>query len=213
MNIVLLGPPGAGKGFQANLISKKLKIPTISTGDLLRERIKLGDDDSKILASYVNSGELVPDELIGKILKERVKQADCAKGFILDGFPRSLSQAEILDKLEIAVDKVIEIDVDEEIIIARLKNRIICKKCGAVFNRLFKKPKVEGCCDLCGGELVARKDDDVATIKNRLQVFNKETKPLVAHYKSKNIYHYLNGNEGSVEVERKLLEIIGDVHD
>lgn len=211
MNLVLLGPPGAGKGFQADLISKRLKIPTISTGDLLRERIKVGDEDSKILANYVNSGELVPDELIGKILKKRVEQADCAKGFILDGFPRSLSQAKLLEKLEIVVDKVIEIDVDEEIIIARLKNRRICKNCGAVYNLLFKKPKVAGCCDLCGGELIARKDDDVLTIKNRLQIFNKETKPLEAYYNSTNRYYYLNGNEGSVEVERKLLEIIGDV--
>lgn len=210
MNLVLLGPPGAGKGFQADLISKKLNIPTISTGDLLRDRIKANDEESKVLAKYVNSGELVPDELIGKILKNRVDQNDCAKGFILDGFPRSLSQAQLLDRLGVEVDKVIEIDVDEEIIVARLKNRRICKNCGAVYNLLFKKPKADGCCDLCGAELVARKDDDVSTIQNRLQVFEKETRPLEAYYKSLNKYYYLNGNEGSVEVERKLLQIIGE---
>ena len=211
MNIVLLGPPGAGKGFQANLISKRLNIPTISTGDLLRDRMKVNDEESKILANYVNSGDLVPDELIGKILKRRVECDDCSKGFILDGFPRSLSQAELLEKLGINVDKVIEIDVDEEIIVARLKNRRICRSCGAVYNLLFKKPKVPGCCDLCGSELVARKDDNITTIRNRFQVFEKETRPLEAYYKNRNKYYYLNGNEGSVEVERKLLEIIGEI--
>ena len=210
MNLVLLGPPGAGKGFQADLISKKLNIPTISTGDLLRDRIKVDDDESKVLAKYVNSGELVPDELIGKILKARVSRVDCANGFILDGFPRSLSQAKLLQTLGINVDKVVEIDVDEEIIVARLKNRRICKNCGAVYNLLFKKPKALGYCDLCGSELVARKDDDVSTIRNRLQVFERETRPLEDYYKALNKYYYLNGNKGSIEVERNLLKIIGE---
>lgn len=208
MNLVILGPPGAGKGFQANLISKKLNIPTISTGDLLRDRIKMGDEEADVLANYVNSGELVPDELIGKILKSRVERSDCSKGFILDGFPRSLSQAKLLDSLDIKVDKVIDIDVSEKIIVERLQNRRICKNCGAVYNLLFKKPRVANCCDLCGAELISRKDDDVETIRNRIQVYNRETKPLEAYYKALNKYYYLNGNEGSFEVEQEILKII-----
>lgn len=208
MNLVILGPPGAGKGFQANLISKKLNIPTISTGDLLRDRIKTGDEEANVLANYVNSGELVPDELIGKILKSRVERSDCSKGFILDGFPRSLSQAKLLDSLDIKVDKVIDIDVSEKIIVERLQNRRICKNCGAVYNLLFKKPRVANCCDLCGAELISRKDDDVETIRNRIQVYNRETKPLEAYYKALNKYYYLNGNEGSFEVEQEILKII-----
>ncbi len=208
LNLVLLGPPGAGKGYQAELISSYLKIPTISTGNLIRDKIASNDEESKQLSVYVNQGRLVPDNLIGQILKSRVSKADCEKGFILDGFPRSLSQAKLLDDLKIDVDKVIEIDVNEQKLIERLQNRRICKNCGATYNLLLKKPKVENRCDLCGAELVVRKDDDLETIKKRLEVFRNETKPLISYYKTLNKLFYLNGNESSEEVRKNLFLIL-----
>lgn len=210
MNLVLFGVPGAGKGFHAKLISDKLKIPTISTGELIRNRIEIGDDKSVILEKYVSVGGLVPDELIGEILKNRVIQSDCSRGFILDGYPRSLSQAELLDDLKINVDKAIEIIVSDEKIFERLLNRRVCKKCGATFNLVFKKPKIENCCDYCKGELVKRKDDNLDTIKKRLKVFNEQTRPLREFYKEVDKYYEVDGQAGSDNVQKKIFEIIGE---
>lgn len=210
MNLVLLGAPGAGKGFHAQLLSDKLKIPTISTGELIRDRIKVGDNESKVLEKYVSDGALVPDELICNILQNRVKQSDCEKGFILDGFPRSLSQAKILDELCIDVDLAVEIVISDDKIFERLLNRRVCSKCGATFNLILKNSKVENVCDFCHGKLIQREDDNVSTIEQRLEVFRKQTGPVRDFYKSVDKYYKINGEMGSEYVQEKLFEIIGE---
>lgn len=186
MNLILLGAPGAGKGTQAEAICKEFKIPAVSTGNLLREAVKNGDELGLKAKSYMDLGKLVPDEIVIEMLKERIAKDDCKNGFILDGFPRTILQAEALDKIGVKIDKVIEINVPDEVILDRLSGRRVCEDCGTPYHITNKKPKVDGVCDLCNGKLVKRKDDNVDTIKDRLKVFHDQTAPLKDYYANQN---------------------------
>ena len=183
MNLILLGGPGAGKGTQAKLIVEEYKIPQISTGDMLREAVKQGTELGKKAKEYMDKGELVPDEIVIGIVRDRLKQPDCEKGFILDGFPRTIAQAEALDKMldEIGkkIDAVINIYVPEEEIVKRIVNRRTCKKCGAIYHLIYSPPKESNKCDKCGGELYQRDDDKEETVRERLRVYKQQTEPLI----------------------------------
>lgn len=199
MNIVLLGPPGIGKGTAASKLSKKLGIPTISTGDMLRENVaqktKLGFEAK----SYMDKGLLVPDEVVIEMMKERLKKNDCKNGFILDGFPRTINQAEKIGE-EIKIDRVVNIQASDDIIIDRLSQRRVCSKCGFIYHLAYIKPKKEGICDKCGGNLYMREDDKVEAIKERLKVYRNQTKPLINYYKDKGILADADGS-GTPEEE------------
>ena len=171
MNLVLMGPPGAGKGTQGEILSKRLDINTISTGVMLRTAIKEQSEIGKIAEKYINDGKLVPDDVIVSIVKERLQKPDCAKGFILDGFPRTTAQAEALTESGVKIDKVLSLEVADEAIIERLSSRRECSKCGAPYNIISNKPETEGICDKCKGELIQRADDVPETIKNRLNLY------------------------------------------
>ena len=186
MNLILLGAPGAGKGTQAEILCAKLNIPSISTGNILRAAVKDGTEMGLKAKSFMDAGALVPDEVIIGILKERLAQPDCANGFILDGVPRTIAQAEAIEKMGIQIDKAVELSVADEIIVERMGGRRVCEKCGASYHILNKKSKVEGVCDCCGGKLVTRKDDEPATVLDRLKAYHEQTEPLVAFYKERN---------------------------
>lgn len=182
MNLILLGAPGAGKGTQAEVICDTLKIPAISTGNILREAIKNETALGMKAKSYMDGGKLVPDEIVINILKERLEKDDCKNGFILDGFPRTVPQAEALDKMGVNIDRVIDIEVEDEKIMKRLSGRRVCEDCGASYHLEYKPSKAEGKCDKCGGNTVQRKDDHPDTIKERLQVYHQQTEPLKDYY-------------------------------
>ena len=185
MNLILLGAPGAGKGTQAELLVKKLSIPAISTGNMLREAMANGTELGKKAKQYMDEGALVPDELILGIVADRVAQSDCAKGFILDGVPRTIAQAEAIETMGIRIDKVLELQVEDSVIVERMSGRRVCEKCGASYHILNKKSKVEGVCDLCGGKTVIRKDDQPATVLDRLKAYHEQTEPLVEFYRTR----------------------------
>ena len=197
MRLVLLGPPGVGKGTQASAIVSKYKIPHISTGDIFRANIKEGTELGKEAKSYMDKGLLVPDEVVVSIVKDRLTKDDCKEGFLLDGFPRTLEQADALDKelskLGIKLDKVVNIDADKEILIKRAIGRRICKSCGATYHIEFNPPKVEGICDVDGGELFQRDDDTVETEGTRIEVYTNQTKPLIKYYEEKGIILNVDG--------------------
>jgi len=183
-NLIIFGPPGAGKGTYTSRLATRLKIVSIATGDMFREEIKRGTTLGKKVADFVNQGALVPDEIVVDILEKRIKEPNSKKGFILDGYPRTVQQAQALDKIA-KIDAVIQIIVPEWIIIERLSNRRICRNCGAIYNLRFLKPKIEGICDKCGGQLYQREDDKPEVIKERLKVYEKQTQPLIEYYKRK----------------------------
>lgn len=185
MNLILLGAPGAGKGTQAEVISEKLGIPQISTGNILRAAVKNGTEWGLKAKTYMDAGDLVPDDVVIGILKDRIAEADCEKGFILDGFPRTVPQAEALETMGVAIDKVIEIDVPDEDIKKRLGGRRVCEGCGASYHVDFNPTKAEGVCDKCGGKVVQRADDAPETVVNRLATYHKTTAPLVDFYKGR----------------------------
>lgn len=185
MNLILLGAPGAGKGTQAEIICAKLGIPTISTGNILRAAVKDGTEMGLKAKSYMDAGALVPDAVIIGILNERLAQPDCAKGFILDGVPRTIAQAEAIETMGIRIDKVLELSVPDEVIINRMSGRRVCEKCGASYHIVSKQSKVEGVCDACGGKLVIRKDDEPATVLDRLKAYHEQTEPLVDFYRQR----------------------------
>ena len=185
MNLILLGAPAAGKGTQAEILCAKLDIPAISTGNILRAAVKDGTEMGLKAKSYMDAGALVPDEVIIGILKERLAADDCAKGFILDGVPRTIAQAEAIETMGIRIDKVLELSVADQTIIDRMSGRRVCEKCGASYHIQSKKSKVEGVCDLCGGKLVIRKDDEPATVLDRLKAYHEQTEPLVAFYRER----------------------------
>lgn len=182
MNLILLGAPGAGKGTQAEKICEKFNIPAVSTGNIIREALKNGTDMGLKAKSYIDAGKLVPDDVVIGIIKERLAEDDCANGFILDGFPRTIPQAEALDSMGIIIDKVVDIEVPDEKITARLSGRRVCLKCGATYHLEYKKPSKEGICDVCGDELVQRKDDKPETVLDRLNVYHEQTEPLKDYY-------------------------------
>jgi len=184
VNLIIFGPPGAGKGTYTSRLSALLKIAGIATGDIFREEIKQNTALGKRVAPFVNTGELVPDDIVIGVLEKRVKEPNSKKGFILDGYPRTIQQAQALGKLA-KIDAVIRIIVPEWIIIERLSNRRICSNCGEVYNLRYLKPKVEGVCDKCGGKLYQREDDKPKVIKERLKVYEKQTQPLIEYYKRK----------------------------
>ncbi|MBR2590115.1 MAG: adenylate kinase [Clostridia bacterium] len=209
MNLIFLGAPGAGKGTQAEVISQKLSIPTISTGNIIREALKNGTEMGLKAKSYIEAGKLVPDSVVIGIIQERLAKDDCANGFILDGFPRTIPQAEALDEMGVKIDKVVEIQVDDETIIGRMSGRRVCSKCGASYHIVNKPPKAEGICDSCGGELVQRKDDAPETVLDRLEVYHTQTEPLKDFYAAKGILRTADGTLGiekSIEATMKALE-------
>lgn len=195
MNIIFLGAPGAGKGTQSEIVSKELCIPTISTGNIIREALKNGTEMGLKAKSYIEAGKLVPDEVVIGIIKDRLSQEDCANGFILDGFPRTIPQAEALDAMGINIDKVIDIEVSDEKIAARMSGRRVCKDCGNSYHLEYKRPKAEGSCDACGAELVQRKDDAPETVLERLRVYHEETEPLKDYYRKSGKLIIVEGQE------------------
>lgn len=195
MNLILLGAPGAGKGTQAEVICDHLGIPAISTGNIIREALKNGTELGKQAKSYMDEGKLVPDEVVIAIIKERLAKDDCQKGFILDGFPRTVPQAEALDAMGIVIDRVIDIEVADEAIQKRLSGRRVCESCGASYHVDYKPSKVEGVCDKCGGKTVQRKDDHPDTIKERLHVYHEQTEPLKGYYEKTGKLKIVEGQE------------------
>ena len=187
MKLILLGAPGAGKGTQADIIKKTLGIPTISTGNILRAAVKNGTPTGLKAKEYMDAGKLVPDEVIIGIISERLQEPDCANGYILDGVPRTIAQAEALEQAGIRFDAVVAIEIPDEKIIARMGGRRVCESCGASYHIVNIPPKKEGVCDVCGGALKQRKDDDPETVKDRLAVYHKETEPLKDFYESRGI--------------------------
>lgn len=186
MRIILIGAPGAGKGTQAGTIKAHLPIAHISTGDMLRANVKEETELGKLAKQYMDAGKLVPDQLIIDMMEQRLQEADCKSGFMLDGFPRTLPQAEalgkLLDKLGMKLDAAVELQIDDEIVVSRLTSRRVCKKCGEIYNTAFNPSKVEGICDKCGGEVIQRDDDKESVIRNRLSVFHEQTAPIIKYY-------------------------------
>ena len=208
MNILLLGAPGAGKGTQGKEIEEKYNIPVISMGDMLREMIKTDKELSEKVVPYMQSGSLVPDVVVGEILKKRLKRSDCENGFVLDGYPRNEDQARLLDSIGVELQRVIEIRVSDEEILKRLSGRRVCGKCGEIYHIANKKPKIEGLCDVCGGDLKIRKDDQDETIKKRLEVFHNQTEPLERYYKDKGIFFVVDGEKDLKAVSKILFSLI-----
>ena len=213
MKIIMLGAPGAGKGTQAKMIAEKFEIPHISTGDIFRANIKNGTELGKQAKEYMDKGQLVPDELTVKILLDRVAQEDCKNGYVLDGFPRTIPQAEVLDKalteLGDHIDYAIDVNVPDENIIKRMSGRRACLTCGATYHIEHVPPKKEGICDACGNELVLRDDDKPETVKNRLDVYHKQTQPLIDYYTEKNILKTVDGTVDMMDVFGAITSILG----
>ncbi len=208
MNLILLGAPGAGKGTQAEVICEHLHIPAVSTGNMIREALKNGTEMGLRAKSYMEEGKLVPDEVVIGIIKERLQQDDCKGGFILDGFPRTIPQAEALDSMGIVIDKVIDIEVPDEKIVERMSGRRVCEACGASYHLLYKKPEKEGVCGKCGGALVQRKDDHPDTVKERLKVYHDQTEPLKAYYEKQGKLSIVEGQEDVADTSRLTLEAL-----
>lgn len=195
MRLILLGAPGAGKGTQAEIICEKLSIPAISTGNILREAVKNGTEMGQKAKSFIDSGKLVPDEVIISIIKERLGEPDCAGGFILDGVPRTVVQAEAIEKAGIEIDKVIDIEVTDEAIVKRLSGRRVCSSCGASYHTIYKPSADPTKCDRCGGELIVRKDDEPATVLERLRTYHEQTEPLKDFYAARGKLAVVEGQE------------------
>ena len=209
MNLILLGAPGAGKGTQAELLVKKLAIPAISTGNMLREAMAKGTELGKKAKQYMDEGSLVPDELILGIVADRVAQPDCQNGFILDGVPRTLAQAEALENKGVKIDHVISIEVDDGEIEGRMTGRRMCSKCGASYHVTANPPKTEGVCDLCGGELIIRKDDKPETVRHRLEVYHASTEVLKDFYDKLGRLRTVNGSQSIEGANEDILKAIG----
>jgi len=212
MNIILMSLPGAGKGTQASEIVKKFPIPHISTGDMFRKAIKDETDLGKEAKSYMDRGELVPDEVTVGIVKERISEDDAKKGFLLDGFPRTIDQAEslsqIMSELDREIDAVINIEVPEEELMNRLTGRRICEKCGTTYHLVFNPPKVDGICDIDGGKLYQREDDNPETVSNRLSVNVKQSKPILEYYNNKGVLKNIDGSKDIDEVTKDVIDIL-----
>lgn len=210
MNLILLGAPGAGKGTQAEKICEKLSIPAISTGNMLREAMANGTEMGLKAKSFIDAGKLVPDEVVIGIINERLKQDDCRNGFILDGFPRTIPQAEALDEMGVRIDRVIDIEVADEKIASRLSGRRVCLKCGATYHTEFKRPKTDGVCDACGETLVQRKDDMPETVLDRLKTYHEQTEPLKGYYEKKGILRVVEGQDEVADTTRLTFKALED---
>lgn len=212
MNLLIMGPPGAGKGTQAEVLAKELNITTISTGDMFRAAIKEGTEMGKKAKEYMDMGELVPDSVVVGIVKDRLSQPDCARGFLLDGFPRTVVQAEALDEtlesMGRTLDGVINIFVPREKIIDRLTGRRICRECGASYHVQYNPPEKEGVCGACGGELYQRSDDNEAVVNNRLDIYESKTEPLIDYYARRNLLREVNGDQDIEKVLSDILNIL-----
>ncbi|QGG49166.1 adenylate kinase [Heliorestis convoluta] len=213
MKALLMGPPGAGKGTQAEMLVSHFAIPHISTGDMFRAAIKNGTEMGLQAKAYMDAGQLVPDEVTIGIVRDRLSQEDCQKGFLLDGFPRTTPQADALEKtlqeLNMQLDAVVDIQVSRDKLVDRLTGRRICRNCGATYHVIFNPPSQEGACNKCGGELYQRSDDSKETAENRLDVYNKQTAPLIEYYEAKGLFHKINGEQEMQEVFQDIVKVLG----
>lgn len=210
MKLIMLGAPGAGKGTQAIILSEKYSIPTISTGVIIRAAIKNGTETGKMAKELIEKGQLVPDSVVIDIIKERLAEDDCKNGFILDGFPRTIPQAEALDALGVEIDKVIDIELSDEAIVKRLSGRRECSKCGATYH-ITNNPSAKGDkCDKCEGELVCRKDDAPETVLSRLEVYHEQTEPLINYYKNKGLLFEVDGSKELETTTKEIISILGE---
>lgn len=210
MRIILLAAPGAGKGTQAEKLSEHFKIPTISTGAILRKNIKDGTELGVLAKKYIDGGNLIPDDVMIDVMRARLAEDDCKNGFILDGFPRTLTQAEALEKSDITIDCVLNIDVPDAKIVERLSGRLECSKCGSTFHKQYRKPQKNGVCDNCGGELVTRADDTPETVKSRLEVYHSQTEPLLKFYNEKGMLRTAHGQEEISDTTKEVLKALGE---
>ena len=212
MDLIMLGPPGAGKGTQAQKLLERLEISQISTGDLLRQAVRAGTDLGKQAKGYMDRGELVPDSIVIGMIRQRLTEKDCQRGFILDGFPRAVTQAEALDgmlqELKHKLDHVISIEVEEEELVERLSGRLSCPKCSAMFHKIFSPPKKSGVCDQCGGALIVRADDNEETIRNRIEVYKKQTEPLKDFYQKKGLLRKIDGQGSPESIEQRIRDVV-----
>ena len=211
MNIIFLGAPGAGKGTQAEIVSDTYGIPTISTGNIIRAALKNGTPMGLKAKSYIDSGALVPDEVVIGIIKDRLAEDDCKNGFILDGFPRTIPQAQAREEMGVPIDRVVDIDVPDEKIAERMSGRRVCKACGSSYHVEYKKPKTEGVCDACGGELVRRVDDAPETVLERLNVYHSQTEPLKAFYAERQKLVTVSGQEDVRDTTALTLKALEDL--
>ena len=209
MKLILLGAPGAGKGTQAEKICEKLSIPTISTGNIIRAALKNGTEMGKKAQKFIDAGQLVPDDVVIGIIKERLFEDDCKDGFILDGFPRTIPQAEALDEMGIEIDCVLSIEVPDEKIVARMSGRRVCPTCGATYHTEYKKPEKDGICNGCGAELIIRKDDEPATVLDRLHVYHEQTEPLKDYYAKTGKLRTVIGQEELADTTKLTFETLG----
>ena len=209
MKLTIMGPPGGGKGTQAEILSEKLSIPHISTGAIIRSAIREKTQLGIVAEDYIAKGQLVPDELVIDMVSERLKEKDCENGYILDGFPRTLPQAEAMDKIGIELDYALNLLVDDEVIVKRLGGRRECKKCAAPYHVEFNPPEKEGVCDKCGGELIMRADDVPETIRQRLSVYHEQTEPLIGFYEEKKLLANVVGRENIEGTTQAVLETLG----
>ena len=208
MNLILLGAPGAGKGTQAEILCERLNIPTISTGNMIREALKSGTEMGLKAKAFIEAGKLVPDEVVIGIVDERLRQEDCKNGFILDGFPRTIPQAEALDRMGVTIDRVVDINVPDEVITRRVSGRRACLDCGNTYHIETKKPQKEGVCDRCGSTLVQRKDDKPETVQERLQVYHEQTEPLRDYYAAAGKLLVVDGQQGIQEIAEQTLSLL-----
>ena len=210
MNLILLGAPGAGKGTQAELLTEKLGIPAISTGNMLREAMANGSELGKQVKKYMDEGSLVPDDVIMSIIAQRILEPDCKNGFILDGVPRTLAQAEAMDAKGIRIDHVVSLEVDDEAIANRMSGRRVCTACGASYHIVNNPTKTEGICDLCGAKVAIRKDDEPATVRHRLEVYHASTEVLKDYYNRQNKLRLVRGDQSIEDANRDILKAIGE---
>lgn len=211
MKLILLGAPGAGKGTQAEIISEKYDIPAVSTGNMIRAALKSGTEMGLKAKSYIDAGALVPDEVVIGIVRERLGEPDCKNGFILDGFPRTIPQAEALDEMGFGVDAALSIEVADAEIVKRMSGRRVCEKCGASYHTEYKKPSVDGVCNVCGGKLVIRKDDEPETVLNRLTVYHEQTEPLKDYYRSCGKLITVEGQDQVADTTALVLKALAEI--
>lgn len=210
MNLIFLGAPGAGKGTQAEFVSERFAIPTISTGNIIRAALKNGTEMGKKAKEFVDAGKLVPDDVVIGIIRERLSEDDCKNGFILDGFPRTIPQAEALDSMGINIDAVVDLEVADEVIVKRMSGRRVCPDCGMSFHIESKKPDVEGICNKCGAQLIIRKDDEPQVVLDRLKVYHEQTEPLIDYYTKQGKVRVVNGQDGVEQTTALTLKALED---